>query len=159
MPPLATKTARPRSSKVSPLVTATESMQALAIELERSKGVQSSHEKVCEERYQAINQTMTGMSTDIAGVDGKVEVLDSKLDDLAKKLNDIATANATAIGVASALADARKPNPWLLAIAPVIAGILFGGIVSWAARDHIQGGLGTADRTTTTISTTVPVAK
>jgi hypothetical protein len=59
-------------------------------------------------------------------------------------------------GVAAQLAKEDKckvPNPWLLAAWPPMVTLLVGFMLAWAARDHLQGGLGTGVQSVTTTST------
>ena len=50
----------------------------------------------------------------------------------------------------------RKPNPWLLGAWQGCAALLFGAILAWLARDHIQGGVGAVPQYTTSVITTAP---
>lgn len=89
--------------------------------------------------------------------------IDSMASDLQGQIDKFTLDKVRAEGESAGLAKAavayekaRTPNPWLLAIAPAVAALLLGYIVSWGIRDHIQGGLGSQDRTTTTVSTVIP---
>ena len=82
---------------------------------------------------------------------------------LQRQIDEITKQRVFAEGKAAGMADAadalerrQRPNPWLLAIAPAIATLLLGAILSWGVRDHIQGGIGSGSATTTTTSTTGP---
>lgn len=96
---------------------------------------------------------ITALAHDLQGQIDKFTLDKARAEGEASGLAKAAEAQAK---VVEAQEKSSRPNPWLLAIAPVIAGVLFGAILSWAARDHLQGGLGSGDHATTTISTTIP---
>ena len=120
----ASRASAPRLVKDEPLAPNASAIQALALELEREKGKTDTHDKVCEERYQAINGTMAALGENIAAVDSKVDGLDDKMDALTKNVAEMATVNATAIGVAQGLAQARKPKWWVGPLVTILAVLL-----------------------------------
>jgi len=83
----------------------------------------------------AIMGALNDLRTDIGQRFGEVEhKIEAALADVAGIKSEKREADAYAQGVA----DTKKPNPWLLQIAPVIATALIASIAAWVAHDYAQ---------------------
>lgn len=102
----------------------------------------SNHEKICAVRY-------AGIQSDLGEVKADVKEIRTILDEIKK-------AQVKSAGISEGFARARKPNPWLVSASSGIAALLLGMILSWLARDHVQGGLGAGISTTTTSTVSQP---
>lgn len=135
------------------------SPSALSKRVERLEEDLGEHQRNDQDQFAALRLDNGAIRKEISELS---KSLNEKIGQLGSTLHNQIDAfrldKAKAEGRAEALAEARKPNPWALAIAPVVVGLLLGAIVSWAARDQIQGGLGTQGRATTTTTVTTPLS-
>lgn len=103
------------------------------------------------------------LRTDIVNMGKQLEAkIDTAVNGIQMQINPLIKARveddsyARGMQAQRAIEEKRKaPNPWMLAAWPAVVALLLGFMISWATRDHIQGGIGSAQSTVTTTSSVV----
>ena len=67
---------------------------------------------------------------------GKIEDVKKELEELTSKVNPLEAANLKSEGYREGFAAAKRPNPWLLQIAPVVVAVVLAALGSWIAHDY-----------------------
>ena len=113
------ETARSMNGRTKPPAALSERLRVLELDVERDRGTQSAHERLCSERYAGIEKSFT-------------EVKDI-MHEISAALKGVTDKQAIAAGIARGALEARKPKWWVApaaTLAAVFAAALM-GLIGW----------------------------
>lgn len=106
---------------------------ALLAELEAHKLQDDGH---FAELSRSIGQLQTAVEGGFATLDARMTAIERRAEGMDEEVLSLQLAAARAEGRAQGLTEAKAPNPWALALAPVIVGALAGGVLAAVEQLH-----------------------